>query len=55
MSLNKLTEFYTRQVHLSPNIASEFRSIAIFKNIIKNSDLNKACRYVRDRLLYQTS
>jgi hypothetical protein len=56
MTLHKITEFYTEWFTVYPNITSEFRTIAIFKNYVKqNNDSNKTYRYVHDLLLYQSS
>jgi hypothetical protein len=56
MTLHKITEFYTELFSVYHNINSKFRTIAIFKNCVKqNSDSNKTCRYVHDLLLYQSS
>jgi hypothetical protein len=56
MTLHKITEFYTEWFSVYPNITSKFRTIAIFKNYVKqNNDSNKTCRYVHDLLLYQSS
>jgi hypothetical protein len=56
MTLHKITEFYTELFSVYPNITSKFRTIAIFKNCVKqNNDTNKTYRYVDDLLLYQSS
>jgi hypothetical protein len=56
MTLHKTTEFYTEWFIVYHNITSKFRTIAIFKNCVKqNNDLNKTCKYVHDLLLYQSS
>jgi hypothetical protein len=56
MTLHKITEFYTQLFSVYPNITSKFRTIAIFKNCIKqNNDSNKTYRYVLDLLLFQSS
>jgi hypothetical protein len=56
MALHKITEFYTEWFSVYPNITSKFRTIAIFKNCVKqNNDSNKTYRYVHDLLLYQSS
>jgi hypothetical protein len=49
MTLQKITEFYTEWFSVYPNITSKFRTIAIFKNCVKqNDDPNKTYRYVHD-------
>jgi hypothetical protein len=56
MTLHKITEFYTEWFSVYPNITSEFRTMAIFKNWVKqNNDSNKTYRYSHDLLLYQSS
>jgi hypothetical protein len=56
MTFQKITEFYTELFSVYHNITSKFRSIAIFKNYVKqNNDSNKTYRYVHDLLLYQSS
>jgi hypothetical protein len=56
MTLRKITEFYTERFSVYPNITSKFRTIAIFKNCVKqNNDSYKTYRYVQDLLLYQNS
>jgi hypothetical protein len=56
MTLRKITEFYTEWFSVYHNITSKFRTIAIFKNCVKqNNESNKTCRYVHDLLLYQKS
>jgi hypothetical protein len=56
MTLHKITEFYTELFNVYHNITSKFRTIAIFKNCVKqNSDSNKTYRYVYGLLLYQSS
>jgi hypothetical protein len=56
MTMHKITEFYTELFSVYPNITSKVRTIAIFKNCVKqNNDSNKTYRYVQDRLLYQSS
>jgi hypothetical protein len=56
MTLYKITEFYTEWFSVYPNITLKFRTIAIFKNCVKqNNDSNKTYRYVQDLLLYQSS
>jgi hypothetical protein len=35
MTLHKTTEFYTELFSVYPNITSKFRTIAIFKNCVK--------------------
>jgi hypothetical protein len=56
MTFHKITEFYTQWFSVYPNITSKFRTIAIFKNCVKqNNDSNKTYRYVHDRLRYQSS
>jgi hypothetical protein len=55
MTLHKITEFYTEWFSVY-HITSKFRTIAIFKNCVKqNNDSNKTHRYVHDLLLYQIS
>jgi hypothetical protein len=52
MTLHKITEFCTEWFSVYPNITSTFRTIAIFKNCVKqNNDSNKTYRYVHDLLL----
>jgi hypothetical protein len=42
MALHKITEFYTELFSVYHNITSKFRTIAIFKNCVKqNNDSNK--------------
>jgi hypothetical protein len=54
MTLNKMTEIYTQFIIVCPNVTSKFRTIAIFKSLVKqNSESNKTCRYVHDLLLHQ--
>jgi hypothetical protein len=56
MTLHKITEFYTQLFSVYPNISSKFRTIAIFKNCVKqNNDSNKTYRYVHDLLLHLSS
>jgi hypothetical protein len=56
MTLHKITDFYTELFSVYPNITSKFRTIAIFKNCVKqNNDSNKTYRYVHDLLIYQSS
>jgi hypothetical protein len=56
MTLHKITEFYTEWFSVYPNITSKIRTIAIFKNRVKqNNDSNKTYRYVHDLLPYQSS
>jgi hypothetical protein len=56
MTLLKITEFYAELFSVYHNINSKFRTIAIFKNCVKqNNDSNKTYRYVHDLLLYQSS
>jgi hypothetical protein len=55
MTLHKITEFYTESFSVYPSITSKFRTIAIFKNCVKqNNDSNITYRYVHDLLLYQS-
>jgi hypothetical protein len=55
MALHKITEFYTEFFSDYPNITSKFRTIAIFKNYVKqNNDSNKTYSHVHDFLLYQS-
>jgi hypothetical protein len=52
-TLHKITEFYTEWFSVYPNLTSKFRTIAIFKNRVKqNNDSNKTYRYVYDLLQY---
>jgi hypothetical protein len=47
MTLHKITKFYTELFSVYHNITSKFRTIAIFKNCVKqNYDSNKTYRYV---------
>jgi hypothetical protein len=56
MTLHKITEFYTELFSVYYNKTSNFRTIAIFKNCVKqNNDANKIYRYVHDLLIYQSS
>jgi hypothetical protein len=56
MTLHRITEFYTEWFSVYPNITSRFRTIAMFKNCVKqNIDSNKTYRYVHDILLHQIS
>jgi hypothetical protein len=53
---NKMTEFYTERFSVCPNITSNFRTTVIFKSNVKQNNVsNKACSYVLELLLYQTS
>jgi hypothetical protein len=55
MTLHKITEFYTELFTVYHNITTKFRTIAIFKNCVKqNDDSNKTYRHVHDLLLYQS-
>jgi hypothetical protein len=38
MALHKITEFYTEWFSIYPNIISKFRTIAIFKNCVKQNN-----------------
>jgi hypothetical protein len=52
MTLNKITELYTEWFSVYSNTTSKFRTIAIFKNCVKQiNDSNKTCRYIHDLLL----
>jgi hypothetical protein len=56
MTVYKIIEFYTEWFSVYHNITSKFRTIAIFKNCVKqNNNSNKTYRYVHDLLLYQIS
>jgi hypothetical protein len=56
MILHKITEFYTEWFSVYSNTTSKLRTIAIFKNCVKqNNDSNKTYRYIHDLLLYQSS
>jgi hypothetical protein len=56
MTLHKITEFYIELFSVYHNITLKFRTIAIFKNCVKQSnDSNKTYRYVHDLLPYQSS
>jgi hypothetical protein len=56
MKLHKITDFYTEWFSVYPNITLKFRTIAIFKNCVKqNNNSNKTYRYVHDLLLYLIS
>jgi hypothetical protein len=56
MTLHKITEFYAQLFSVYHNITSKFRTIAIFRNCIKqNNDSNKTYRYVHDLLQNQSS
>jgi hypothetical protein len=56
MTLHKIKEVYTEGFSVYPNITSKFRTLAIFKNCVKqNNDSNKTYRYVHDILLCQSS
>jgi hypothetical protein len=56
MTLHKITEFYTELFGVYHKITSKFRTIAIFKNCVKqNNDSNKTYRYAHDLLLNQSS
>jgi hypothetical protein len=49
MTLHKVTEVYTEWFSACPNITSKFRTIAIYKNLVKeNNNSNKTCRFVHD-------
>jgi hypothetical protein len=55
MTLHKITEFYTEWFSVYHNITSKFRTVAIFKNCVKqNNDSNKTYRCVHDLLLFQS-
>jgi hypothetical protein len=56
MTLQKITKFYTELFSVYHSITSKFRTIAIFKNCVKqNNDSIKTSWYVHDLLLYQSS
>jgi hypothetical protein len=56
MTLHKITEFYTELFSVYHKRTSKFRTIAVFKNCVKqNNDSNKTYSYVHDLLLYQSS
>jgi hypothetical protein len=56
MTLHKITEYYTEWFSVYPIITSKFRTIATFKNCVKqNNDSNKTYRYVHDLLQNQSS
>jgi hypothetical protein len=56
MTLPKITELYTTQFSVCPNITSEFRNTAMFKISVKeNNESIKTCRYVHDISMYKTS
>jgi hypothetical protein len=56
MTLYKIKGFFTEWFSVYHNITSKFRTIAIFKNCVKqNNDSNKTYRHVHDLLLYQSS
>jgi hypothetical protein len=56
MTLHKITEFYTELFSVYHNETSKFRTIAIFKNCVKqNNASNKTYRYSHDLLLFQSS
>jgi hypothetical protein len=56
MTLHKITELCTEWFSFCPNLTSEFRTIAMFKRSVKQSDYsNKSFRYVFDLLLHQSS
>jgi hypothetical protein len=38
MTLQKITEFYTEWFSVYPNITTKFRTIAIFKNCVKQNN-----------------
>jgi hypothetical protein len=38
MALYKIKEFYTERFSVYPNITSKFRTIAIFKSLIKQNN-----------------
>jgi hypothetical protein len=53
MTFHKITEFYTELFSVYHNITSTFRTIAIFKNCVKqNNDSIKTYRYVHDLSYY---
>jgi hypothetical protein len=55
MTLHKITDSCTEWFRVCPNITLKFRSIAIFKAFIKQSnDLNKIFSYLHGLSLYQT-
>jgi hypothetical protein len=56
MTLHKITEFYTEWFSVYPNIISKVRTMAIFKNCVKqNNNSNKTYRYVHDLLQNQSA
>jgi hypothetical protein len=56
MTFHKIIEFYTEWFSVYPNKTWKFRTIAIFKNCVKqNDDSNKTYTYVHDLLLYHSS
>jgi hypothetical protein len=56
MTLHKIAEFYTELFSVYHNITSKFRTIAIFKNCVKqNNDSNLTYRDVHDLLQHQSS
>jgi hypothetical protein len=56
MTLYKIAELYTEWFSVYSNITSKVRTIAIFKNYVKqNNDSNKTYRYIHDLLLYWSS
>jgi hypothetical protein len=55
MIFHKIAEFYAELFSVYHNITSKFRTIATFKNSVKqNNDSNKTYKYVHDLLLYQS-
>jgi hypothetical protein len=56
MTLHKFTEFYIEWFNVCLNIASKFRTVAMFISFVKqNNDSNKTCSYANDILPYQSS
>jgi hypothetical protein len=56
MTLHKITAFCTELFSVYNNITSQFLTIDIFKNCVKqNNDSNKTYRYVHDLLQYKSS
>jgi len=50
--LHKTTQFYKEWFNVCHKVTSKFRTIAKFKNIVKqNNDSNETCTYLHNILL----
>jgi hypothetical protein len=57
MTLQKITEFYTKQFSICPSITSKCQTTTIFKISFKenNDDSNKTSMYIPDLSVFRTS